>query len=146
MINSFSGQYRFLSNFHIHEMIVPINDAKIKVKTLEHAFQAFKTDIQEEINAVISCATPGEAKKLGRLVKCRPNWNDIRDDVMLSLLKIKFQPGTELANKLLETDDEELIEGNWWGDKYWGVCKGIGENKLGILLMIVRTWLKENYE
>ena len=81
-------------------------------------------------------------KKMGRSVSLRPDWEDIKDDVMLEGLYRKFT-NDELAEWLLDTGDEELVEGNWWGDRYWGVCNGIGQNKLGKLLMKVREELAE---
>ena len=54
----------------------------------------------------------------------------------------KFSTNESLKKRLLETGDEELIEGNTWNDTYWGVCKGVGLNKLGEILMRVREELK----
>lgn len=96
--------------------------------------------------AIANASTPGLAKKMGRSVSLRPDWEDIKDDVMLEGLYRKFADD-ELAEWLLDTGDEELIEGNWWGDRYWGVCNGVGQNKLGKLLMKVREELvKEKYD
>ena len=92
--------------------------------------------------AIANASTPGLAKKMGRSVSLRPDWEDIKDDVMLEGLYRKFT-NDELAEWLLDTGDEELVEGNWWGDRYWGVCNGIGQNKLGKLLMKVREELAE---
>ena len=93
-------------------------------------------------SAIANASTPGLAKKMGRSVSLRPDWEDIKDDVMLEGLYRKFT-NDELAEWLLDTGDEELVEGNWWGDRYWDVCKGIGQNKLGKLLMKVREELAE---
>ena len=98
-------------------------------------------DINER-RAIANASTPGLAKKMGRSVSLRPDWEDIKDDVMLEGLYRKFT-NDELADWLLDTGDEELVEGNWWGDRYWGVCNGIGQNKLGKLLMKVREELAE---
>ena len=92
--------------------------------------------------AIANASTPDLAKKMGRSVSLRPDWEDIKDDVMLEGLYRKFT-NDELAEWLLDTGDEELVEGNWWGDRYWGVCNGIGQNKLGKLLMKVREELAE---
>ena len=59
---------------------------------------------------------------------------------MLTGLRYKFS-NPDLKEKLLATGNEELVEGNWWGDQYWGICDGIGKNKLGKLLMKVRKEL-----
>ncbi len=57
---------------------------------------------------------------------------------MAGLLVQKFQH-PELAALLRATDDAELIEGNTWGDTFWGVCKGKGANNLGRMLMEIRS-------
>ena len=71
----------------------------------------------------------------------RDNWSRIKNDVMLKLLRRKFVSGSHYATLLLDTGGAELIEGNTWGDTYWGVCDGVGENHLGKLLMLVRDEL-----
>ena len=78
---------------------------------------------------------PGDAKRLGRQVALRPGWDDLRVEVMRGLLARKFAPGTDLAPRLLATGDAQLVEGNTWGDRFWGVCRGQGRNQLGQLLM-----------
>ena len=83
------------------------------------------------------------AKKLGRTVKLRPDWNEVKLSVMLEVLRHKFNQNPDLADKLLATGDTLLQEGNTWHDYYWGVCNGKGENNLGKLLMLVRQELRE---
>ena len=83
-----------------------------------------------------------EAKRLGRRVKLRPDWEDIKDEVMYEVVLDKFKRNDNLKEKLLDTANAELIEENWWNDTYWGVCKGKGKNKLGKILMKVRDELK----
>jgi predicted NAD-dependent protein-ADP-ribosyltransferase YbiA (DUF1768 family) len=78
---------------------------------------------------------------MGRSVKLRPDWESIKLDVMETAVRIKFTD-PELAAKLIATGDEELIEGNWWNDTFWGVCNGVGENHLGKILMKVRADIK----
>lgn len=137
MINNFSGKYLFLSNFYPCEVYF----GDIVFPSVEHAFQAAKTtDVNERLK-IAKCGDPANAKRLGRQVKLRRGWDEIKDTVMYMLLKRKFKG--ELKMMLLATGDEELIEGNWWGDKYWGVCRGVGENKLGKLLMKLREELRK---
>lgn len=62
--------------------------------------------------------------------------------VMLELVQKKFHP-IFMQNRLLATDNAELVEGNYWGDRFWGVCKGEGENHLGKILMRVRKELHD---
>lgn len=138
-IESFSGRYRFLSNFYPCEMDV----AGVRYPTLEHAFQAEKTTNMTEREIIRSARTPGQAKALGRRVTLRENWNEIRVDVMRELLTIKFSDKVLRAD-LLDTEDAELVEGNTWGDVFWGVCKGRGENMLGKLLMEIRIKVTRN--
>ena len=138
MINRFDKEQAFLSNYYPQE----IEFEGITYPTNEHFFQAMKTLDINQRRAIANASTPGLAKKMGRSVSLRPDWEDIKDDVMLEGLYRKFT-NDELAEWLLDTGDEELVEGNWWGDRYWGVCNGIGQNKLGKLLMKVREELAE---
>lgn len=138
-IAQFSGKYRFLSNFwqvHIdyEGMIYP---------SVEHAFQAAKTVSQTDRIRIRQAPTSGEAKRLGRQVTLRNNWDTIKFTVMHRLVKQKFSDSGELQDMLLATGDRKLVEGNWWGDTIWGVCKGVGENHLGYILMAVREELRD---
>ena len=110
--------------------------------TVEHAYQAFKCVRLEDALRILSCATPGETKRLSRQLAMRPDWDEIKLQVMAHLLALKFDSGSHLASLLLATDDAELIEGNTWGDDYWGVCRGRGKNHLGKLLMKHRELLR----
>lgn len=136
-IRSFSGEYAFLSNFYAYHMNIDSGGTIVGVPTLEHAFQALKAKTKDECDWVLASSTPGISKKRGRKVSCWSDWNDIRDNIMLELLRIKFSE-PEMAEKLLATGLATLVEGNTWGDTYWGVCRGVGENMLGTLLMQVR--------
>jgi len=134
-IDSFSGEYSFLSNFSRHPLAFGADVAR----TCEHAFQAAKATNPAEAAWVLAAPTPGEAKRRGRKLKRRADWEQVKDGIMLVCLRIKFARGTELAAKLEATGDALLIEGNNWGDRYWGMCEGVGFNKLGHLLMLVRA-------
>lgn len=138
MIDSFQGEFRFLSNFHSCNIRL---GGELYPST-EHAFQAAKTLDPIERMQIRADRNPGEAKRLGRKVKLRADWDSIRDDVMLACLRQKFSR-EPLRSKLLATGDQELVEGNTWGDRYWGQCDGEGLNKLGKLLMQVRHELRE---
>lgn len=140
-ILEFQGKYRFLSNFWPSPIL---GKNSLTYPTVEHAFQASKfPDGSEEHEKIRTATTPGIAKKLGRTLGLpRENWNDIRVELMGRLLRLKFSRGSPLATKLLETEYAELVEGNSWGDKFWGVCKGEGENMLGKLLMTIREELR----
>lgn len=134
-IDNFSGAYQFLSNFYDSTVYLD----GVLYSSVEHAYQAAKTLDPQERSQVRSASTHGLAKKLGRKVKMRPGWDNVKLSVMADLVSQKFARHHELRKMLLETGDAELIEGNYWGDVFWGVCKGKGENHLGKILMNLRT-------
>lgn len=138
MINKFDGQFAFLSNFFPSCII---GEDGFAYPTVEHYFQAQKTYDMQKRYSISLADTPGKAKRMGRKVELREDWEQIKDSVMLFAIRQKFKD-PDLAQKLLATKDTELIEGNHWGDTYWGVDvnKG-GENHLGKILMQVRTEL-----
>ncbi len=133
MIKEFKNEYEFLSNFYPFSFII----LGIPVKTtVEHMYQAYKVDDPIRSHIIMSAATPGKAKRLGQQVKLRPNWEQLKVHVIMkSLLQLKFSDPT-LRAMLLSTGDEELQEGNTWGDTFWGVDleTGEGENHLGNFL------------
>ena len=138
-ISSFSGEYRWLSNFWLVK-VSPLDD-RIVYPSVEHAYQAAKTDNLSDRVIISNLSTPGKAKRFGRTLTIRKDWDNIKEDVMLISLRCKFVFGSELAFQLIQTKDAYLEEGNSWGDVFWGICNGIGENRLGKLLMQVRTEL-----
>ena len=141
VIAFFQGQYRWLSNFWPAEVKL---DGVI-YPTVEHAYQAAKTINQAARLAIAAQPTPGMAKRAGKLLPIREDWDDIKLDLMEDLVQQKFQH-EDLRAKLLATGDEELQEGNIWGDRFWGVCRGHGANHLGKLLMKIRTALKNELD
>lgn len=135
-IESFSGKYRFLSNFYSVNVVFD----GIEYPSTENAYQAAKTlDVYTRSRFV--AMTAGQAKKFGRQIRIRPDWEIVKVGIMLELLREKFKRGA-IRDRLLATGDAELIEGNTWGDRFWGVCNGVGENMLGKLLMQVREELR----
>ena len=143
MINSFENKYEFLSNFYPS----PIEIDGIMYPTVEHAFQASKTWNVTERLQIADLATPGAAKRAGRQVHLRLDWEDVKFSVMKRCLDKKFQI-PELKEKLLSTEKEYLEEGNTWHDQCWGVCYcdkcgGLGLNHLGHMLMQIRSEIKE---
>lgn len=135
MIGPFSpgGPHHFLSNFWY--------EPKRGGLTNEHFFQAEKTLDPEERAFVMRSSGPQEAKKRGRMITMREDWDLVKNQVMLSGLRNKFYLDWDLRAKLVLTKNEELVEINHWGDRYWGV-DGEGQNWLGILLMQVRAELQ----
>lgn len=136
-INSFSGEYAFLSNFYKE----PVEWEGITYPTVEHAFQAAKNFDRKYREQVRDAKTPGDAKKLGRATTLRPDWEAIKLDVMTILVTRKFTSNAKLAMRLVKTSGHELVEGNDWGDTVWGVVNGEGTNLLGKILMTVRDEL-----
>lgn len=135
-IDKFSGPYRFLSNFWLAEV-------QFEGRTwpsVEHAYQAAKSLDPEYRDQVRFAARPGAAKALGRRVVMRADWEDVKLDIMERLVRDKFKDPA-LAQKLRDTGNVELIEGNTWNDTFWGVCRGAGRNELGKILMKVRAEL-----
>ena len=137
-IESFRGRYSFLSNFY--PVLIRYDD--MLFASAEDAFQSAKSTDAEVRKMFQSTRSSKEAKQLGRIIKLRSDWDDIKDKVMEDVVRIKFQ-NPKLRTLLLETEDAELIEGNSWNDKYWGVCKGTGENKLGKILMKIRKEIQD---
>lgn len=139
MIDKFDGQYAFLSNFYPS----PIYYCYVHYETVEAAYQSMKTtDIAQRHR--IAIMGPGEAKRAGRKIILRKDWENVKLNIMSDLVRCKFIQNSELACKLIKTGDEYLQEGNYWHDTYWGVCNGVGENHLGIILMNTRNELRAN--
>ena len=144
MIDCFDGHWAFLSNFYWNE----IEFEGITYPTNEHFFQAMKTLDIGERQKIANCLTPGQAKRMGRQVVLRPDWEEVKEDIMFLGLCLKFAD-EQLADWLVETGDEPLEEGTTWHDNEWGncscpKCRNIeGKNKLGKLLMKVRGMIRE---
>jgi len=137
-IAAFNGEFRWLSNF----WPVSITRADgITYPSSEHAYMASKTLDMSIRREVATLKTAGDAKRFGRKIKLRADWEDVKRNEMLSVLRLKFQDPL-LRIKLINTGDARLIEGNTWGDTYWGVCNGQGQNVLGQLLMLVRDEIR----
>jgi ribA/ribD-fused uncharacterized protein len=141
-IYQFSGKYAFLSNFWPCKVMFE----GIEFSTVEHAFQSAKTTNPVEREMVRLAATPVKAKRAGRKVTLRRDWDGVKIGIMRCLLLIKFEENEMLRELLLSTGDLELIEGNTWGDKFWGQVledgKWVGRNELGKLLMSVRDEIR----
>lgn len=138
VIDHFNGYYLFLNNFY---------PATVKFEddfyvSVEHAFHAAKTLDKKERERVKWCRYARDAKKLGRSVKLRSDWESVKVRVMYNCVLDKFTRNDYLRNKLIETGNAELIEGNTWNDTFWGVCNGKGRNMLGKILMKVRAKLQ----
>lgn len=132
-IQNFSGYYRFLSNFYRN----PVTLGSVIYPTAEHAYQMHKPKFESDRLEVSFARTPGEAKRLANLCVPVNDWHEIKLAIMEKVLRAKFDEPNARA-LLLSTRGRNLIEGNTWGDIYWGVCNGAGHNHLGKLLMKIR--------
>lgn len=142
MIDSFTGEYHFLSNFYPAPFKTSLFP-EWTCPTVEHAYQAAKATDKNSQIYILGSPTPGTAKRRGRLVSIREDWDVVKATIMCQLVNEKFHQHPDLRQALLDTGDAELIEGNTWGDTYWGVCRGVGQNVLGHLLMQVRSQWRE---
>jgi len=139
VIDKFRNEHYFLSNMYTTP--APVVFEGLSYKTSEAAYQAAKTE-DEDIRKQFTKLGPKNAKKLGRSLELRKDWNNVKLKVMKKILKSKFS-SHKMRDALLETKDKKLVEGNWWNDTYWGVCRGKGENHLGNLLMTIREELEK---
>lgn len=134
MIDHFDGDYKFLSNFY---PAVVIYDG-IMFPTVEHAYQAAKTDDWSTRIEISLLLTAGQAKRAGQKIKLKPDWHLHKRRVMEELLLMKFA-NPERRAMLMATEGHDLVEGNYWGDTYWGIYNGKGHNYLGKILMSIRN-------
>jgi ribA/ribD-fused uncharacterized protein len=139
--HAFTGQYQFLSNMAPCTIVYE----GFTYHSLENAYQAAKLENPEERFHFVNIS-PYQAKKLGRTVKIREDWDEVKIPIMYLLLRQKFfqEP---FRRQLLETEALALVEYNYWHDNFWGSCtcarcRNQGANHLGELLMTVRSELQ----
>lgn len=142
-IKSFQGEYRWLSNFWLH----PITVFGYECKSVEHGYQAMSTFDEATRQKILSFSTAAEAKEERKRegFSLRKDWAEKKLSVMRSLIAEKFSMETnhELAYKLYLTRPYKIIEGNTWGDNYWGEFNGQGANNLGQLHMERRSYISK---
>lgn len=147
-VQTFSGEYAFLSNFYASEFTWN----GTTWPTSELAYQASKCSDESEHRIMLTMQTPVAAKRYGKIVKIRNDWELVKVEIMRSIVRAKFLQNVELAEKLINTEGLYLAEGNHWKDRFWGVCPagpitlkdGVpvnGKNNLGIILMDLRAEL-----
>jgi ribA/ribD-fused uncharacterized protein len=135
MIGPFTGGYGFLSNFYYSFFTVD----GLTYPTVEHYYQSKKAFHFEDENMIRLASSPADAKKMGRSIHMRPDFEDTKHGVMLTGVLAKFMQSEHLRNKLVATGYEHLEEVNNWGDRHWGTVNGEGENWLGQILITVRN-------
>lgn len=144
IISEFQGEYRWLSN-HVPATVVYDGHT---FPTVEHAYVYSKTLDKNEQEVCVSemhDMTAGQVKRFGKMLTLRSDWEMVRLNIMMNLTLQKYNDPNYKA-KLLATGDAEIIEGNTWGDTFWGQCNGVGENNLGKIIMEVRTHYKMSQE
>ena len=138
-IRGFFGDYRWLSNFHL----CPVKYEETTYPSSENAFQAAK--FAPELRVQFTTCTPGQAKRLGKSIRMTPeelkDWDDKKVQVMWEVTLTKYGNNQDLRDLLFRTTHKILEETNWWGDRFWGVCDGTGQNYLGTTIMGVRSML-----
>tara|TARA_B100000700_G_scaffold157245_2_gene174550 strand:- start:3059 stop:3541 length:483 start_codon:yes stop_codon:yes gene_type:complete len=146
-IHGFNGEYRFLSNFHVMQepIVVDFGDGNcLNCYTLEHAYQAMKATTFKDAEYV-NVGSPSMAKRRGRQIKCRKDWDSVKLDIMEELLMRKFSI-ERYRKALIRTFPDELVEVNRHNDLFWGTNEDLeGDNNLGILLMRVRDRLRSDF-
>jgi len=126
--------FQFLSNFWVS----PFEFNNITFRTVEHYYQYMKCEDETDRELILNCHTPGDAKKVGKEVKIRSEWNTIKPSIMYVGLSCKFEQNAHLKKRLLATGDSILHENSPY-DMYWGFA---GADMLGSLLMFVRSEIK----
>ncbi len=144
-ILNFNGDCHFLSNFAPSPMRLDLGTLGVWcVLNVEEVFQSAKAVDDKDAKWVLQAGKPWVAKRRGRSIRKRDDWDDIKIDVMRQYVTEKFKQNPDLAQKLLDTGDAILEEGNTWGDTFWGKVNGVGENWLGKILMEVRDGLSKS--
>lgn len=144
-ITSFRGKYDFLSNFYPS----PVEFEGVDYPTVEHAYQAAKTPDPDHRQRIRAAKTPKSAKSMGGRIKHPAGWRGYNLQLMQDLILQKFTRYDDLRQRLLATGDAELIEGNTWDDRFFGMVRDketgewVGENHLGQMLMRVRDQLRQ---
>ncbi len=135
----FRGSFDFLSNFYPTKVDVD----GVCYQNAEAAFQAQKC-VEMADRAAFAGLSAAKAKRMGRQVTLRPDWDKVRLAVMEEIIRAKFTQNSDLAARLVATGTMPLAEGNAWGDTFWGVDAktGEGENNLGKILMKIREELQ----
>jgi ribA/ribD-fused uncharacterized protein len=137
VIAGFKGDYRWLSNFERCDILYK----GILYKSSESAYQAQKTrDIK--VRHIFSKLDARDSKALSKVIKLRDDWDEVKVSIMEEICRIKFNL-PQFKSRLVATNNMEIIESNYWGDTFWGVCDGVGDNHLGKIIMKIRSEIKE---
>lgn len=145
MAEGFIRDRSWLSNFYLTNIRVKGEDWR----SAEHLYQAMKTGVPQEREAIRILPSPGQAKRNSKQLTIRPEWEEIKLRVMEDAVHLKFYQNPVLLHWLVDTGEEHLVEVNWWHDNFWGDCSCpdctdiAGENMLGKILMEVRSAVQQ---
>lgn len=143
----FTGKWSPIDNFALTPVKADVGHGSLLYPTSEHAFAAAKSDNWSTAEQIRKAETPGEAKGMGRTCALRPEWEQVKFQVMWYVLQAKFAQHPKCVNVLLKTGDQPIFEGNTWDDDVWGVIRvqdnvWRGRNALGEQLMELRNKYK----
>ena len=151
---SFTGEMAWASNMvdapiifdgekhNLKEIFPQFKFDGLKYASAEHLYQSLKATNDYDKELIRTARSSAAAKKIAKTVFCRVDWDSVKVEAMRLTLYLKFHQNSQLLLQLINTGKTPLIEKNWWGDKFWGVCNGVGENWLGRLLMELRAHSK----
>ncbi len=152
----FAGELSFLSNMlpcsGVYISIPTKSEGRVRYwfPTVENAYQFSKLpdglQMHKAFVILYTGCNPYHAKVYGKNLPLRDDWTDEKKiQIMSSLIDLKFAKGSHLAGFLLRIKDEDLVEYNYWGDTFWGVCNGKGEDNLGKILRARKTVLQNDF-
>jgi ribA/ribD-fused uncharacterized protein len=149
VIPTFTDDFYWLSNFFVAPVEIEMFGNRMRFHSSEAAYQAGKTWVSKETEVdtkaylmlLANEKDPGKSKKIARAMRIdAKQWDKIKDEHMRKVVFAKFLQNPDLCANLLDTGTAMLVEGNTWGDKYWGRVDGKGLNRLGAILMEVRGY------
>jgi ribA/ribD-fused uncharacterized protein len=136
----FKDEYAFLSN--MYKCLVLYEDHLFGASEIAYVYM--KCADPEQRHQVTLIKDPYEAKRFGGpsgTLILRYDWEEIKVKIMHDIVREKFKQNANLLKRLLMIAGD-IVEENWWHDTFWGVCKGVGQNHLGNIHMLVREELR----
>jgi len=131
-------KYGCFSNFSDHSIVM---NGK-RYKSCEHYYQCMKAINDEDHERVRVASSAKMCKKIAHEVDLRPDWEDLKFDIMVDALRAKAERYEFIKEKLIKTGDEDLGESSP-KDYIWGLGEdGTGQNLLGKAWMTVREELQ----
>lgn len=135
------GPLGYLANYSNHSF----NKNGVFYKTVEHYYQSEKFADEKIKKEILNAKTPKIASNIGRDRNNprKDNFKNIKLDVMYEGILEKFRQNREIACKLIETRNQEIIEATI-DEYYWGIGKNkTGQNNIGKILVRVREQIKK---